>query len=156
MIRRQYLALSAATLSTTVAGCSFLGDGTGDGNGDGTPTETPSPPESRLADFRSALESADFVLGEVELDDGILMVEYESAAETEAAVLEESEPVVRAFLAALDGGMDAEWLEAWLIDGEGQARAVYTVHESWARDWDEGAKSDEEFFGRIRESLSWQ
>lgn len=152
MIRRQYLAISAATLSTTVAGCGFLGDGTGDG----TPTETLSTPERRLSDFRSALESEEYVLGEVALDDGILMVEYESAAETDAAVIEESEPVVGAFLGALEDGMDAEWLEAWLIDAEGEPRAVYTVHESWAREWDEGAKSDEEFFGRIEESLSWQ
>lgn len=152
MHRRQYLALSGATLSTITAGCTFLGGG----DGDETPTETLSPRERRLADFRSALESEDYALGELELDDGILMVEYESDAETESAVAEESEPVVVAFLEALEAGLDAEWLEAWLVDAEGDARAVYTVHESWVRAWDDGERSDEEFFGTIEENVSWQ
>lgn len=152
MDRRQYLALSGATLSTTVAGCSFLGDGTGDG----TPTETLSPSERRIADFRSALESADYVVGDVGLDDGILSVEYESGSETESAVIDESEEVVLAFLEALEDDMDAEWLEAWLRDAEGEVRAVYTVHEIWVREWDGGERSDEEFFGRVEETISWQ
>lgn len=152
MHRRQYLALSGATLSTTVTGCSVLDAALGDG----TPTETLSPTERRLETFRSTLESADYVLGETALNDGILTVEYESDAETETAVLEEAEPVALAFLEVLEDGMDAEWLEAWLLDADGEERAVYTVHETWAREWDSGERTDQAFFGRIEQSITWQ
>lgn len=152
MHRRQYLALSGATLSTTVTGCSILDAALGDG----TPTETPSPTERRLEAFRSSLESAGHVLGETALHDGILTVEYESSAETETAILEEVEPIALAFLEVLEDGMDAEWLEAWLLDADAEERAVYTIHETWVREWDSGERTEQEFFGRIEQSINWQ
>lgn len=152
MNRRQYLAISGASLSSIAAGCTFLGDGADEGTSTSTLTGT----DRHLESVRSALESEGFTLGRLALDDDILVVEYESDAQTEAAVTAESEAVVVAFLEALEAGLDAVWLEAWLIDGDGDARAVYTVHESWARAWDSGEESDEEFFGRIEENVSWQ
>lgn len=152
MHRRQFLALTGATLSTTAAGCSFLGGGTGEG----TPTETLSTPERHVAAFRSSLASADRDLASAELDGDILVAEYPSDAATEDDVLEEVEDFAVAFLEALAAGMDAAWLEAWLLDGEGEERAVYTIHESWAREWDEGERSDDEFFGRVADTISWQ
>lgn len=152
MHRRQFLALTGASLSTTVAGCSFLGGGMGDG----TPTETLSTPERHTAAFRSSLEEAGHELEAIELDGDILVAEYRSDAETEEAVVEESEAFAVAFLEALAAGMDAEWLEAWLLDDEGEERAVFTIHESWAREWDAGERTDAEFFGRIEDTISWQ
>lgn len=152
MHRRQCLALTGATLSTTVAGCSFLGAGAGDG----TPTETLSTPERRIAAFRSSLESAGHELATVDLDEDILVAEYRSDAATEDAVLEEATDLAVAFLESLAADMDAAWLEAWLLDADGEERAVYAVHESWAREWDAGDRSDAEFFGRIEETISWQ
>lgn len=152
MDRRQYLALSGAALSSIAAGCSYLGDG----GGDGTPTESGSVSGPRPEEVRSALESEGFEMGAASLDDGILSIEYASEGQTEAEVAAEAEPVVRAFLDALEAGMDAEWLEAWLVDGEDGTRAVYTVHESRVRAWGDGEESDEEFFGHIESEVSWQ
>lgn len=150
MDRRQYLALSGAAVAPLVAGCNLIG------TTDETPTPTPGTTAERLAALRSTLEEAGFELGVVELDGDILVVEYHSEAADEDAVLAEAEPVVSAYREALEWGLAVEWLEAWLLDADGGARAVYTVHEDRVRAWADGEISDQEFFDSVAESLSWQ
>lgn len=159
MRRRRYIALLGAGVGTGLAGCSDGGGGATPTAGqtdapDSTaePTATATAEPDYAASFQQAIRDAGLEVRELEDGDGTVTLSYTAGTRSSSEVDQQIRAVADAYAEVVGQGWSHERLSVAFYADDRQIGA-FEIQQSWAASAASGDLGEEEYYGRVDETV---
>lgn len=108
-----------------------------------------------LEAFRVTLREQEYDIAKLRLNEptSTVQLDYRSTATTQEELAEEIGGVAGAFAEGVNQGWDVYYVDVIILDMNGEEVANYYIETGWAKQYNNGEISQEEYFSKILETL---